>query len=137
MTASTSSKVKVTDKTLRVERAKEYPQQVWYLIACFIATVALFQFVSWAVTKLTKKAPSSGDAESGARASRRGFSIRHIPRAIINFYRVIAFRWTLQIGSSYTLNLAEVFVICGYTAALFVWEFINSESPPQGQEHKC
>ncbi|EED82571.1 hypothetical iron reductase [Postia placenta Mad-698-R] len=117
-----------TDKTLRVFRAKRYPEEMWWFVACFIATVALFQFGSWVALKLGRKfgSKSNGDAESGAQPAPRRFSIRHIPRAIINTYRIIAFRWTLHIGSWYTLNLAEVFVTCAYIIGLFIWEFINS-----------
>lgn len=117
-----------TDKTLRVFRAKRYPEEMWWFVACFIATVALFQFGSWVALKLGRKfgSKSNGDAESGAQPAPRRFSIRHIPRAIINTYRIIAFRWTLHIGSWYTLNLAEVFVTCAYIIGLFIWEFINT-----------
>lgn len=120
---------KVTDKTLRATRTREYPDEVWYFLACFIGTLAIFNWGSWAISKLSSKLSkkSAMDAEGGAGATNQRISLRRIPSAIANAYRVIAFRWTLQIGNSYTLNMAEVFVTCAYIIAIFVWEFINSE----------
>ncbi|KAH9918057.1 iron reductase [Fomitopsis serialis] len=114
------------DKALRLARAKGYPREVWYFVACFIFLVSLFQFGSWVVNKLSKRRARKTDTEAGADTSRGRFSVRNIPVAMVNAYRVIAFRLTLNIGSSYTLNMAEVFVSCAYFAALFIWEFINT-----------
>ncbi len=106
---------------------------MWWLIASFIAFIAICQAFSWFCMKLSSRSPSQSkkpaDAEVGdsrSAASRR-FSWRHFPSALINLYRVVAFRWTLEIGQSYTLNVAEVFVTCGYIVALSTWEFVNSE----------
>ncbi|RDX49457.1 hypothetical protein OH76DRAFT_1350857 [Lentinus brumalis] len=120
------------DKALRIARAKAYPEQMWWLIASFIAFIAICQAFSWFCMKLSSRSPSQSkkpaDAEVGdsrSAASRR-FSWRHFPSALINLYRVVAFRWTLEIGQSYTLNVAEVFVTCGYIVALSTWEFVNT-----------
>ncbi|KZT71201.1 iron reductase [Daedalea quercina L-15889] len=113
------------DKALRVARAKGYPKEVWYFVACFVFTVSLFQFGSWVANKLSTRIHKK-DAESGTELPRGRFSVRHVPRAMVNGYRVIAFRWTINIGSSYTLSLAELFVSCAYFIALFIWEFINT-----------
>ncbi|KAH9838053.1 iron reductase [Rhodofomes roseus] len=113
------------DKALRLARAKGYPREVWYFVACFIFLVAIFQFGSWAVNKLSKRRART-DTEAGTDTSNGRFTVRNIPRALVNAYRVILFRWTLEIGSSYTLNMAEVFVSCAYFIALFIWEFINT-----------
>ena len=51
-----------------------------------------------------------------------------VPQIVMNVYRVIAFRSTLDIGELYTLSVAEVLVTCAYIAALFVWSFIDSEN---------
>ncbi|RPD56511.1 hypothetical protein L226DRAFT_456483 [Lentinus tigrinus ALCF2SS1-7] len=120
------------DKALRIARTRAYPHQLWWLIASFIALIAIFQFLSWALTKVSSRSPSKAkkpaDAEVGGTpsATLRRFSWRNVSSALINLYRVVAFRWTLEIGQSYTLNLAEVFVTCGYIVALFTWEFVNT-----------
>ncbi|EGN94560.1 hypothetical protein SERLA73DRAFT_62268 [Serpula lacrymans var. lacrymans S7.3] len=101
-----------TDKTLRVERYTLYPEQVWYLFAVFIFVVGVFQTIN--------------DPELASTSASRGLSLRRIPLALTNAYRVVAFRWTLEIGSSYTLNMAEVFVTIAYIVMLFIWAFINT-----------
>lgn len=121
------AKTTTPDKALRVARAKGYPKEVWWFVACFIALVSLCQFGSWVANKISKTLRKA-DAEAGTDPSRGRFSVRHIPRAVINAYRVVAFRWTLNIGSSYTLNMADLVVSCAYLIALFIWEFINSSS---------
>ncbi|KAH9944667.1 iron reductase [Amylocystis lapponica] len=72
------------------------------------------------------RGPSTTEAQTNVMHTTRSFSLRRLPLAIANAYRVFAFRWTLQVGESYTLNMAEVFVTCAYIIALFVWAFINT-----------
>ncbi|TBU43175.1 ferric reductase NAD binding domain-containing protein [Dichomitus squalens] len=127
------------DRALRIARNHAYAHQIWWLIASFIALIIIFQFLSWAVSKYysrnTPKGKKPADAEAGASPipSPRRFSLRNIPTAIINVYRVVAFRWTLEIGQSYTLNFAEVFITVAYIVALFTWEFVNT-TDTQGQK---
>ncbi|GBE84199.1 iron reductase [Sparassis crispa] len=121
----------VTDKTIRVGRAKSYPNEVWWFVSCFIFTVAIFQYGSWAISKLLRRRAAAqealqNDTEGGGAGPNRRFSVRRLPLAILNAYRVVAFRWTLEIGSWYTLNFAEVFVTCSYIIAIFIWEFGNT-----------
>ncbi|KAH9915446.1 ferric reductase NAD binding domain-containing protein [Epithele typhae] len=125
-------------------RPTRYPLQIWWAIACFIAIIALFQFASWVAVKLrsrgaarTKGTPSVDAAEAGGAAGpTRGFALRNVPSAIVNAYRVVAFRWTItvKLGSVYTLNLAEVFVTCVYIIALFTSEFIYTTNPSTGKK---
>ncbi|OCH91755.1 iron reductase [Obba rivulosa] len=131
VTTSPQASAAALDKTLRSERSEVYPHQVWYLVGGFIALVALFHWVSWAVAQLSKKSRSqeqhtTKDVEAGAKSPSGRFSVRRLPLALVNLYRIVAFRCTLQIGNTYTLNLAEVFVTCAYIAALFTWNFINT-----------
>ena len=131
-----------TDRMIYLARDEAYPHQLWWLVAAFIGTIALFRFASWALAKCSRRAPLSrgqkttaadaAAAETGAGGASspagRGFALRNVPTAVINAYRVVAFRWTLEIGQSYTLNFAEVFVTVAYIVALYTWEFTNSES---------
>ncbi|KAI0644002.1 iron reductase [Trametes meyenii] len=118
------------NRAIRAGHNKEYPREVWWLVASFIALVSLVQLASWVISKLSSgptPAPKEGkDAEAGVTVRPRRFSWRRLPLAILNAYRVVAFRWTLQVGQSYTLNFAEVFVTVVYIVALFVWEFVNT-----------
>ncbi|KAI0354098.1 hypothetical protein OH77DRAFT_1522024 [Trametes cingulata] len=117
------------DRMLKTMRNEAYPRQLWWLIAGFVFLVATCQFLSCVVSKCawrTSETKQDVDSEARTNISRRRFSWRRLPLAIVNTYRVIAFRCTLDIGQSYTLNFAEVFVTCAYIAAIFTWEFVNT-----------
>ena len=119
------------DEAIRAQRTHEYPHQLWWFIASFIGLLAITHFLSWATFRGSSRVPSreqTTDHEAGRAAlvTPGVFSWRNLPTALVNLYRVVAFRWSLNIGKSYTLNFAEVFVTCAYIVALFTWEFINS-----------
>lgn len=118
------------DKVYRLQRNNGYPIQIWYLLATLILLVAVFQAASCLHAKLARRKQRDIDQESNSRANVLTLHPRRIPLAILNTYRVIAFRWTLniKIGQTYTLNLAEVFLTIVYIIAIFTWTFINSES---------
>ncbi|OJA18274.1 hypothetical protein AZE42_04990 [Rhizopogon vesiculosus] len=116
-----------TDKSLRVARKMLYPVQAWYCIGLFIFIVAVFQWASFFHSKLARSQTAlNSDPEQMDLHHRRGFSWRRIPLGLANAYRVIAFRWTLRIGNSYSLTMAEVFATMAYIVFLFVWAFINT-----------
>ncbi|KAH7925260.1 hypothetical protein BV22DRAFT_1011594 [Leucogyrophana mollusca] len=116
----------VTDKTLQNQRFDLYPRQNWYCLAVFIFVVACFQWGSFLHSKFARRRRSSSDVEHTSSPIRHAPSLRRVPLALVNVYRVIAFRWTLEVGESYTLNMAEVFVTIGYIALLLIWTFINT-----------
>ncbi|KAG1870854.1 ferric reductase NAD binding domain-containing protein [Suillus subluteus] len=104
-----------------------YPEQVWYAIAAFLFIVGCFQWGSFVHSKFVRRRHYESDEETAtANDIQYKFSLRRIPLAIINFYRVVTFRWTLEIGQSYTLNMAEVFVTVAYIALLLIYAFINT-----------
>ncbi|OSC98885.1 iron reductase [Trametes coccinea BRFM310] len=115
---------------IRASRIKEYPRQLWWFIASFIALVSLCHLLSWGITKVSSGLrglqTQNGETEAGRSPAGRPLSWRRVPVAIVNAYRVVAFRYMLRFGQSYTLNLAEVFVTCAYIIAIFTWEFVNT-----------
>ncbi|KAG2151488.1 ferric reductase NAD binding domain-containing protein [Suillus clintonianus] len=117
-----------TDKSLRVARNKLYPMQAWYCIGIFIFIIAILQWASFFHSKFVGRRQTSktSDPEHASVHRHHSFSWRRIPLGLVNAYRVIAFRWTLEFGNSYTLNMAEVFVTMAYIGFLFVWAFINT-----------
>lgn len=115
------------DAILAVQRKVNYPHQLWWAIASFIGLISISQFLSFVIGKLSGRKRRRADPE-GAGVVMRRFSVLNFPTTLVNLYRVVAFRLTIEIGQSYTLNLAEVLITWGYIAALFTWEFINSES---------
>ncbi|KAI0644003.1 iron reductase [Trametes meyenii] len=119
------------DKPIRTGRNRAYPHQLWWLIASFVVLIALCQFISRVALKYSSRHSSRkkrGDTEAGRSSSSRRVSWRRLPLAALNAYRVIAFRWTLNIGQYLTLNFAEVLVTCVYIIAIFTWGFVNTTS---------
>ncbi|KAG1804034.1 ferric reductase NAD binding domain-containing protein [Suillus subaureus] len=117
-----------TDKSLRGARNHLYPIQAWYCIGLFIFIIAIFQWISFFHSKFAgrRQITNVSDPEHASVHRRRAFSWRRIPLGLVNAYRVISFRWTLEFGKSYALNMAEVFVTMAYIIFLFVWAFINT-----------
>ncbi|KAG2072169.1 hypothetical protein BDR04DRAFT_1014238 [Suillus decipiens] len=117
------------DISALVYEGNTYPKKVWYTIATFLFIVGCFQWGSLVHSKFARRTHYKTDEETAtANDIRYKFSLRRIPLAIINFYRVVAFRWTIEIGRSYTLNIAEVFVTVAYIALLLIYAFINTTS---------
>lgn len=108
------------DKAIRIPRFFSYPKQVLYLVSSFIALVSLCHFISLAYRYAIRNRTYS--------ATRRPSALRRFPTAVIDSLRAIAFRWTVPIGASYTLNLAEVGMTLGYTGVLLSWTFVNSNA---------
>ncbi|KIK94322.1 hypothetical protein PAXRUDRAFT_828115 [Paxillus rubicundulus Ve08.2h10] len=104
-----------------------YPEEPYLILASVLLVVGCFQWGSFFHFKFTSRRRFIRDEES-IPASRRGRSILSLPLAVVNFYRTIAFRTTIGIGS-YIFNLAEVFVTLAYIALLLVWTFIISSDP--------
>ncbi|KAK0473728.1 hypothetical protein IW261DRAFT_674687 [Armillaria novae-zelandiae] len=109
------------DRIIRIGRAAEYPKQVWYFIASFIALVSLCHCLSVVFTYTrTLKPASKGIAPRGR------ISLLRLPRALVELFRVVAFRCTIPVGQSHSLNVAEVFLTAAYIAVVFTWSLINS-----------
>ncbi|OJA15480.1 hypothetical protein AZE42_06344, partial [Rhizopogon vesiculosus] len=106
----------------------KYPEQLWYALAVFLFVVGCFQWGSSLHSKFARRRQHESDEETASNHVHHKFALRRIPLALINFYRVVAFRWTLEIGQTYTLNIAEVFVTLGYIALLYIYTFIDTTS---------
>jgi ferric-chelate reductase len=115
------------DNILSIETSSLYPKQMWYLVACVIALISVFQLGSFIHSKLAQRADHCAiEPHSNQTSTRHGTALRRIPLSIVNIYRVMAFRWTVELGG-YSLNVAEVFLTGAYIVAMFTWTFINSE----------
>ncbi|KAF7964757.1 hypothetical protein HWV62_3260 [Athelia sp. TMB] len=119
------------------DRAREayyvvlHVKELWWSIAGFVGLVAVLQLTSYLHTKLAGRRRNSDeqihDLEKTGSARGRGLSLRRLPVAIINTFRVLAFRCTVGIGS-YQLNLAEVFLTAAYIVMLFTLAFLDTTS---------
>lgn len=110
-----------------MNRNVNYSEQVWYILAVVLFVVGCFQWGSFLHSKFARRRHHESDEEmTTANGLRHNFTLRRIPLALINFYRVVAFRWTFEIGQTYTLNMAEVFVTLAYISILLIYTFINT-----------
>ncbi|KAK0192433.1 ferric reductase NAD binding domain-containing protein [Armillaria mellea] len=109
------------DRVIRIGRAAEYPKQVWYFIASFVALVSICHSLSLVYTYTrTLKPASKGVAPRGR------ISLLRLPPALVELFRIVAFRCTIPVGQSHSLNVAEVFLTAAYTAVVLTWSLINS-----------
>ncbi|KAF9223093.1 hypothetical protein BS17DRAFT_153260 [Gyrodon lividus] len=104
-----------------------YPEEPYLILAAVLLLVGCFQWGSFFHSKFAGRRRFTRDEES-IPASRRGASVLSLPLAVVNLYRVVAFRTTVGVGS-YTFNLVEVFATLAYIALLLVWTFIISSDP--------
>ena len=111
-----------SDKQLRSARAVAYPIRAWYCIGSFIGFVSLCYFLGLAYRIRRKVLPSTTSRQRGV------IDYRRLPVAVMHTFRAFAFRSTVSIGRSYTLNVAELFMTAAYAAILFSWGLVNSKS---------
>ncbi|EJF65061.1 hypothetical protein DICSQDRAFT_177735 [Dichomitus squalens LYAD-421 SS1] len=116
------------DTLIWMQRNHLYPQQVWWILASFIGLVAIAQFLSWVGSKASSPCPARmADAEApGGSVRQRKLQLSRLPLAIVNWWRVFAFRNTVEFGELLSITYAEAFITVGYIVALFTWEFINT-----------
>ena len=119
--------VTTADTALANHYNEKYPKQVWLLVATFLFLVGVTRCGSIVLRKVFPGREGHPDVEADGRVVRHPPSIRRFPLAIVNAYRVLAFRTTLTIGP-FSLNFAEVVLTIAYIVALFIWSFINGES---------
>ncbi|KAG9221838.1 hypothetical protein CCMSSC00406_0005663 [Pleurotus cornucopiae] len=108
------------DRLPRIQQAHDYPREALWPLAGFTALVALCHLL---VILSTLLFPQRHARPEGARSSP---SLRRIPAALLDTFRVIAYRCTIPIGGSHSLNLAEVFLTAAYITIIFVWSLVHS-----------
>lgn len=131
MAAAAAAALAAEDRAIWVARNKEYSYQLWWFVASFIGLLAIAQLLSWFSARLfTPPCPSplteKHDPEGRGVAHARRFSWSRMPIALVNYFRVLAFRNTVDIGEKYSFTYAEAFITVGYLVAIFTWEFVNS-----------
>ena len=116
------------DTLIWMQRNRIYPHQVWWMLASFIGLVAIAQFLSWIGSKVfsTCKARMADAETSGRSGKTRKLQLSRLPLAVVNWWRVFAFRNSAEFGELLSITYAEAFITIGYVVALFTWEFINS-----------
>jgi hypothetical protein len=116
-----------TEPIMSVPRlAKTYAHYMWYSIAGFIGLLIFFNILSIAYSRRRSLSSSFPDPEKHFTNSGSTRRITRLPVALVNVYRVLAYRTTINVTKSFSINLAEVAVCVMYTVTLFTLEFISS-----------
>ncbi|KAI0717230.1 ferric reductase NAD binding domain-containing protein [Cerioporus squamosus] len=117
------------DMVIWFTRNQLYAKEVWWFVSSFIGLVAISQILSWVSRKAfapclvsTRQADSEG--QGMVRRRRRDWS--RLPLAFVNYFRVVAFRSTIDVGQLLNITYAEAFITVGYIVGLFVWTFVNT-----------
>ncbi|KAF8575567.1 hypothetical protein K439DRAFT_1398065 [Ramaria rubella] len=122
------------NRAIRIQRATEYPKQIWLLFASFIGLLTLFHIGALLLSWRHKRNAQSYRAlpneenfgnEYARSSSNTKASFRRIPSALATAFRIVAYRMPFPSGGGHTLNVAEITISVGYIIALFTWEFIN------------
>jgi ferric-chelate reductase len=117
----------------RVYMNGEYPKEMWYFTGSFIFVVALCQWTAWGLERaLVSPNATSVAAPDQEKVLDKPLLASRTPTrralsAIVNCFRIIAFRSTISLGKYFSINLAEVAITAMYIVALFVWSFVNCE----------
>lgn len=109
------------------------PEQAWFSLCIFLAVVGIFQWGSVLYSKVVKqRRPQKSPDEESTHMSNAsgGWSLARLPLAVVNVFRVVAFRWTLEFGT-YDLKVADIVLTLAYIAFLFGWTFNGGESTNQ------
>ncbi|EIW85649.1 iron reductase [Coniophora puteana RWD-64-598 SS2] len=119
-----------TDRQLSSSRTNLYPLELWWSVAIFMFVVGTFNWGSYIHARLSRsRHHRTIDIERGPSPPTRAHPLWRYPLAVLNVFRVVAYRWTLSFGGSYSLSVAEMFVTAAYVALVFTYAFINCTSP--------
>ena len=110
---------RATDEDLQNARILDYPKQVLYFIASFIALISLSHFLSMFYHFIIRNRIHEWN-------KRTTVSLTRLPVAVADSFRALAFRWTVPVGSSHELNFVELGLTLAYMAVLYTWAFVNS-----------
>src|SRR6266567_8424433 len=108
-----------TDDTISEARIVSYPKDVLYFMASFIAVVCISHFFSLCYRYTIRTRASMAQLRTSISALR-------LPTAFVDSLRALVFRWTIPLGSSFTLSLAGLGLALGYICVLFSCTFVDS-----------
>ncbi|GLB33682.1 putative FAD-binding domain containing protein [Lyophyllum shimeji] len=125
------ARVTAADRAYRDKRQAEYAKELWYLIACIIAFLLCIRALRFLYSRIATRRPvanikEKSDPEDGHSSSRTTISFSRLPLAVSTLFRIVAFRWTVAIGSHNLASLSEVTFILGYMIAVFSWLLVDT-----------
>ena len=108
-----------------------FPEAAWIILSIFLAVIGFFQWGSVLHSTVIRRYRTQGhaDEESTHTSSRprTEWSLARLPLAAVNVFRVVAFRWTLEVGT-YDLKVADIVLTLTYIAFLLFWTFMDGKS---------
>lgn len=130
-----SSRTTTADRQFRDQTQTKFTKQIWYLIASVIALLAFirvaryfYSFVTIPKPALEKESETKKPDLERASPRMGRISFRRLPVAVATAFRIVAFRWTIVIGSFAVSSVSELAFILGYMAAIFIWLLVDSKS---------
>ncbi|KAI0055563.1 hypothetical protein BV25DRAFT_166890 [Artomyces pyxidatus] len=115
-----------SDRIARKRRVTEYPKEVWYSIGCFIFLVMVSNIMTILSGLGKRRRVIRQDAEGHLPRQSRALPLRRLPLALVNAWRVVAFRSVIDLGRGYSINVAELFLTATYIVILLTWTLINT-----------
>jgi ferric-chelate reductase len=106
-----------------------YPEYVGYVVAVLFTIVVLGNMISIIERSRRKRSAralafTTPDIDERPKRS-HSISWRRLHTAILNMWRIVLYRSVIQIGSEYTINLAEVLLVCIYVATILGGILVN------------
>ena len=120
------------DLALKAEQQARSVKNLWILIACVIAFLALirtFRFIFSLVASNHRVANPGEQSDVEFMGSRRNGKIlwRRLPAASASAFRVVAFRLNIPVGPGSVASVAELIFILGYIVTMLTILLINSK----------
>lgn len=109
-----------------------YDYELWWVVAGFLFVCGVVRVMTLTNAWLHRRGYLSNDPEVAeekgeGNARPRSISLRRLHLAALNFYRIVAFRFVIDFGAGYTLNLAEVVLTIVYMFLALFFTFMAGE----------
>lgn len=124
------------DLALKAEQQAKYVKDLWIVLACVVALLALIRTLRFASSfipsgrhALRPPTVEKTDLESMQSGRNDRISWKRLPAAISSTFRVVAFRSNIPVGPGAVVSIAELLFVLGYISIMLVLLLINSESP--------
>ncbi|KAI0321845.1 FAD-binding domain-containing protein [Amylostereum chailletii] len=128
------------DRALKAQQQRKYVRQLWLFLAAVVGFLAAIRLVtalssarrprSLPPSPSSPSAPQDDKEKSSSHSLRpplnRGVSWRHLPRASLTAFRIVAFRLTVSIGFGPIGSVSELTFIIGYIVAIFIWLLVDT-----------
>lgn len=128
-------------KALRNQQNQAFPESLWYIILGILGFLTLAHITVRGMSALRKyrslhRALEAPPPDAARAPNPRGpVSVRRLPLAAANAFRIVFCRWTIPLSNA---TLADACFSLGYTFLMLYWSFISCASSmhsPGGGQH--